>query len=795
MFGEHDMHTETESEDGGVALSMFEPSDEMETDHESAPTSASPSPIHSAMSAVNNTNAISPSVGGSSVQSPPPQSMQSEASSEGGLSNSASLYSQFTTSITSPIGPSWHEDSFAQALSGELMNVSTVTSTPEEGGTANLSSETLATTHPLSTITSTPIQLSGLQGEAGGPESSNNEQLQSPDQQPPDHDAIPSEGTYLLNPISLPTLTDAFGSDFLTQTNGSSQAYIANDTDNADMQEEYSEYWDEIEDCTKNLQCEGFFNHWKSMYAHGIPGYPPISEKARNVQKDKTPDKVLAEDTDLRMDNPPDLQGIYWSRFQTTKEEAREVRRMTYSNHVNDTEEHMYYSSRLVSNLGAFGTKDYKMSFSDKNIPSFDKHFDFRETNMKFSSYISHFQLRHNLFASSKNALFYTRRPSRGNGYGAYVDLGHNIEAKVNCFNPETSADECVMDFSKRLDRDMPKIFRPSTLSAGNGILVVGSFEGAYAMKSLSTDFDAKPTMGIITDNGPDDSTSTNHIQSFLERRSGLPQVAFSSNDKTIRVLDCTTNRFTTVHRFVYPVNSSATSPDGRLRLFVGDDCLPIIANAETGEEITKLRGHTNFGFACDWAPDGVTMATGHQDGFVRVWDARNLSQSTHSLPMEMAGSRTLQFSPLGSGKRVLVIAEPGDFVHIVDAQTFQSKQVIDFFGEIAGISMPPDGSALYIANQDPTYGGLIELERSRDRGAVRDYRRPKQRPPGGVDPSQREDEFGVHHLPGQWRPSNTGEHSTYDWLPDEELDDHPQCVLSRAQRHRRGLGLRELII
>ena len=46
----------------------------------------------------------------------------------------------------------------------------------------------------------------------------------------------------------------------------------------------------------------------------------------------------------------------------------------------------------------------------------------------------------------------------------------------------------------------------------------------------------------------------------------------------------------------------------------------------------------------------------------------------------EMAGVRKLKFSPLGSGKRVLVAAEPADFVSIIDAATFSSKQTLSFF-------------------------------------------------------------------------------------------------------------------
>ena len=778
MFGTQEVHTETESEDGGVSLLMFESSDEMETNHESAPTSASQSPLYSTTPLDSTTENMIPPTVLDTVQphAPGVQSMHDVASGEIFLQSASSGNTQEVISHTPPMSPPPLEaESLVQSLSGDFLNSNSFSSSLGEENAADQSSETpAASTSFLDSTFPYP---------------------------PPPMDEqsihLPNSSEY------LPTLVDVFGSAFLTQTSASPQHHINDALEVDNMQDDYSDFWTD-EDGTKNYGCKWLFKHWKDMYAHGIPDYPQISEAAIKVHRDKTRDKVLAEDLDPTNPDVPDFQGIHWSRLQTTKEKAREVRRMTYTNHINDVDEPVYNTSRLVSNSGSFGTKKYIMKFSDKTIPGFDKHFDFRETNMKFMSHISHFQLRHNLFASSKNALFYARKPSRGHSYGAYVDFGHTIDAKINCFNPETSADECVIDFSKRIHRDFPSSFRPSTLNAGNGVLTVGSFEGAYAMKSLSSDFTSKPTLGIITDSVPDGST--NHISSFLDRISGLPKVAFSSNDKTIRILDCTTNKFTGVHHFSYPVNSSATSPDGRLRLLVGDDCSPIVANAETGEVVTKLQGHTNFGFACDWAPDGVNMATGHQDGFVRVWDARNMSESSHCIPMEMAGSRTLQFSPLGSGKRVLVIAEPGDFVHIVDAQTFQSKQVIDFFGEIAGISMPPDGSALYISNQDSAYGGLMEFQRSWGRSAQSGrHFQPKEQPARGVDrgywtamEARSDNVKDANRWDGVKRPNdaeewlrwNTWREPSYDWLPEEELDEHPRVVVSRPLRERRGVGL-----
>ena len=452
-------------------------------------------------------------------------------------------------------------------------------------------------------------------------------------------------------------------------------------------------YYDQDDFEDRNyFSVSSFLYYWKQKSMSHKPDYPFISQLANERAKIKRPDKITARDCEQC-----DLQGIHWSRYQTTKQEAREVRRMTYKNLRN-----------LAQAEENFATKEFKVRFPGAVLPSSDYYFRFKEMDMKRGPDFAHFQLRHNLCATSKNAIFYTNRPPRHDAVSAWQSQHKTIVA----FNPETGTEECAMDVKKRYNKDDPKIAKIHTLTAGNGVLVAGSFEGVYALKSLSASFESAPAIGTIATGG---DVSTNHIHTHLDRQSGLPRAVFGSNDWTVRILDCVTGSWLACHRYPYQVNCSITSPDGRLRLINGDACEPIVANAETGETLAKLPGHTDYGFACDWAPDGITMATGHQDGLVNVWDARRLSKPIQTIAMEQAGCRSLQFSPLGSGKRVLVLAEPADFVHIVDAQTFESKQTVDFFGEISGISMPLDGSKLYIANADAKFGGLMEFERSWD--------------------------------------------------------------------------------
>lgn len=254
-----------------------------------------------------------------------------------------------------------------------------------------------------------------------------------------------------------------------------------------------------------------------------------------------------------------------------------------------------------------------------------------------------------------------------------------------------------------------------STLTAAHDVLVAGGFCGEYCLMNLKADKSTKHSEGLVTDNT---NNITNHVQIHLSRNSALPLATFASNDNGLRILDCNTNKFIAEREYDHAINCTAISPDQRLRVLVGDTCEVMICNAETGEILQRLDGHRDFGFACDWADDGWTVATGNQDMQVKIWDARKWTTSqgiacpVATIAAEMAGVRKLKFSPIGSGKRVLVAAEPADFISIIDAETFSSKQTLSFFGEIGGVDFTNDGQDLFVANCDYMRGGLMEFER-----------------------------------------------------------------------------------
>ncbi|KAH6619842.1 hypothetical protein B0J18DRAFT_255595 [Chaetomium sp. MPI-SDFR-AT-0129] len=377
-----------------------------------------------------------------------------------------------------------------------------------------------------------------------------------------------------------------------------------------------------------------------------------------------------------------DLQGIAWDSLGVTRRDARERRLLTYNNYVN-----------------VAGSDMWTPDLSDVALPSRDNFFRFQRMNIKKNIHLAHFQLR-NVFAStSRSRVFY---PAVG---------------AIQQFNPISGHSRAVMKLS---DAPASQI---STLAAGHGVLVAGGFGGEYLLRHLDPNDpeNASGHEGVITNSI---SGITNHVSVYQSRTSFAPLAAFASNDNCFRVLDLTTETWLSEETHEFAPNCAAVSPDGRLRVMVGDSTDVVITAAESSrpggepDVLHKLSGHRDFGFACDWADDGWTIATAFQDKTVKIWDARRLtdtsgnSTSVCTIRSEMAGARSLRFSPIGSGKRVLVAAEEADFINIIDARTFRSKQTIDIFGELGGVSFTNGGHDLMVLCCDRARGGVLELER-----------------------------------------------------------------------------------
>ncbi|KAK0119230.1 hypothetical protein ONS95_008086 [Cadophora gregata] len=517
----------------------------------------------------------------------------------------------------------------------------------------------------------------------------------------------------------------------------------------ADLDEMSDADHPEVED-QANLSLAQFLESWGTSAASSNARSTDSRHRARgpslaslHEQRRERPKPM--ERSDLQGERC-DIQRINWGSLGVSRAMARQQRRATYRNYTNLRMERQWHPRLNGARLE-----------DDQDF------FRFRRMDFNHEINLAHFQLRNLMACASRDHIFYAGR------------------SKILHWNPHSGSPhpDVAMDLTNPTVQ--PAHFLPaptrgiqlSTLTVDHDILVGGGFSGEYALANLRAQKDAPHTEGLVTENT---NSITNHIQVHLAPNSNAPLVAFASNDNYMRVLDVGTNTFIASHHYDCAINCTTISPDQRLRVLVGDTERVMICNAETGEILQSLDGHRDYGFSCDWADDGWTVATGNQDMQVKIWDARKwtnssgLAQCVATVAADMAGVRKLKFSPLGSGKRVLLAAEPADIISVIDGESFTSKQTLSFFGEIGGVDFTNDGQDLLVANCDDMRGGLMQYERC---GLATH----------GL--------YGLeNYTPGRnSRSRRRGE--GHDWKrTDEEVVRHPRAKGTEEQRHRRAAKL-----
>ncbi|KAF2088356.1 YVTN repeat-like/Quino protein amine dehydrogenase, partial [Saccharata proteae CBS 121410] len=375
--------------------------------------------------------------------------------------------------------------------------------------------------------------------------------------------------------------------------------------------------------------------------------------------------------------NRYDMQGINWDRLETTRESARDARIKLYQ----------CTRKRPTTTLSA--NRPYP-------LPNTENYFSFRRMNTNHKALISHFQLRNLIAATSRNDIFYASRSHviRTDSVGLACDTVMDLN------NDKTSMASI---------HSAP--FDITSMTARDDILIAGGFRGEYALIDLSSPSTTKPHQGFVSHNY---NAITNHIHLFPSRTSphSAPLAAFSSNDASFRLLDTATQTFLRTTTYPAATNCTATSPDSRLRCVVGDFQDVLITDADTGRPFEAIPAHSDHAFACAWADDGILVATGAQDGNVVIHDARRWGRPLATLTSSMACPRSLHWSPVGGGKRVLVVAEADDIVRVVDARGWEKQQCLELFGTVAGVAVGQDGERIWVANADRRFGGIAEFER-----------------------------------------------------------------------------------
>ncbi|PYH41236.1 WD40 repeat domain-containing protein [Aspergillus saccharolyticus JOP 1030-1] len=463
----------------------------------------------------------------------------------------------------------------------------------------------------------------------------------------------------------------------------------------------------------RNLTIDQFLGQWcRHSYAPSMPypsrGLTPISRVALDSLLVWTPPAKIVRPAGYRWDFF-DIQQIPWKEvLQVKRSYARELRDHSYTSYHN---------------------LEYSRQRPGARLPQDETFFREKAMYTGHKASIEHFQLR-NLMSAA-----------------AYHTVHFAHESKIYSWVPVYDELRCLIDLSKpTVESGLQAPVKISTMKSAHDITIAGGFAGEYALRALGTA--GSGIAGYVTQ---DPNGITNHIDVVPSRSSRSPLGIFASNDRHLRVLDCETNTFLADYELSRAVNCTATAPDGRLRVVIGDSPDAWVVEADSGRPVHPLRGHRDFGFACAWSPDMRHIATSNQDKTAIIWDVR-MWRMLQKIESDVAGYRSVRFSPVGGGSRTLLLCEPADRVTIVNAQTYQGRQVHDFFGEIGGADYSPDGSTIWVANTDEHFGGFMEYER----------RQWGQR-------------YGPQGLPNEW-------------TREAELDEDERCLLRERERQQRVL-------
>ncbi|MCS6978292.1 MAG: hypothetical protein NZM31_14975, partial [Gemmatales bacterium] len=86
---------------------------------------------------------------------------------------------------------------------------------------------------------------------------------------------------------------------------------------------------------------------------------------------------------------------------------------------------------------------------------------------------------------------------------------------------------------------------------------------------------------------------------------------------------------------------------DGKRVVTGSVDGTTCIWDAQTGQKLRTLQGHTSLVLSVSWSPDGKRVVTGSVDGTTRIWDAQTGKEVATLFSLE-AGKNWLVVTPLG---------------------------------------------------------------------------------------------------------------------------------------------------
>lgn len=129
-----------------------------------------------------------------------------------------------------------------------------------------------------------------------------------------------------------------------------------------------------------------------------------------------------------------------------------------------------------------------------------------------------------------------------------------------------------------------------------------------------------------------------------------------------------------------------------------GDGCGVVLFDATSGQTLLTLQGYDSAGRSLDWAPDGKTMLTAHENGTIRIWDIQT-GEERSTLTGHEGIVYDAVFDPDGS--RIASASEDGT-VRLWDVTTGAELRTFgDHFGPVQSVAWSPQGTRLVSGGND----------------------------------------------------------------------------------------------
>ena len=146
-------------------------------------------------------------------------------------------------------------------------------------------------------------------------------------------------------------------------------------------------------------------------------------------------------------------------------------------------------------------------------------------------------------------------------------------------------------------------------------------------------------------------------------------------------------------------INEIQYSPDG-IRLAVASSIGIWLYDAQMGEELDLLTGHTGGVRSVVFSPDGQMLASGSSDETVRLWDAET-GRHIRTLTGHTGGVRSIVFSPDGN---TVASASRDSTVRLWDTETGRHLRTLTGHTSwVESVSFSPDGNTVASASRDST--------------------------------------------------------------------------------------------